>query len=174
MTTEFERFEEIAVRLGSGREVGTTRQVPVFVPDGSHQSALTDASIKYLAEQRGFSVLDLRAQSPEKAVSTFPLLWPELHEKWPDAEFERSTEQTRLLIAGGVEANDVFWRMLAGESLIYAGFSLPPSPQSPRCVVVPDCVAVVAIVCADNFRDYRLEYFGAACRFNTNQAPFGI
>ena len=174
MTTEFERFEEISARLGSGREVGTTRQIPVFVPEGAHQSALTDASIKYLSEQRGFSVLDLRVQSPEKAVASFSLIWPELSEKWPDTEFEQIAEQNRLLIAGGVGANDVFWRMLAGESLLYAGSSLPPSSLSPRCVVVPDNVALVAIVCLDNFRNYRLEYFGAACRFNTNQVPFDI
>lgn len=177
MKTEFEHFEEIALSVGRGREVGTTRQIPIFVPEGAHQGPLLDSSIAHLTARRGFSLLDLRGHSPEIAIAGFRLEWPELVDKWPDAEFSiiPPDGQDRLLIAGGPEPNHVFWRMLAGESLLFAGNSLPPSRAlSPRCIVVPDSASVVAIVTADHLAAYRLEYLGAVGRFNTNQVPFHV
>jgi hypothetical protein len=177
VSTEFERFEEIALSVGRGREVGTTRQVPIFVPEGPHQVGLFESSIAYLTAQRGFSLLDLRGQAPDLAVAGFQLHWPELVDKWPDAEFSFvvPAHQDRLLVAGGPEPHHVFWRMLAGESLLYAGHSLPPSRAlSPRCIVVPDSASVVAVVLANDLAAYRLEHFGAVGRFNTNQVPFHV
>lgn len=177
MKTEFEHFEEIAVRVGRGREIGSTRQVPMFVPEGAHQTALLASAIAHLTEGRGFSLLDLRSQSPELAVATLRLAWPELIDKWPNAEFSVSVldGQDRLLIVGGQESNDVFWRNLAGDSLLYAGRTLPPSRgMSPRCIVVPDSASVVAITQSDHLKSYRLDHFGAVGRFNTNQVPFHV
>lgn len=177
MSTEFEHFEAIAVSVGRGREVGTTRNVPVFVPEGAHQAPLIESAIAYLTEQRGFSLLDLRGQTPDVAVAGCQLHWPELVDKWPDAEFSFAPPEghNRLLVAGGSEPHQVFWRMLAGESLLYAGHSLPPSRAlSPRCMVVPDSASVVAIIAADSLTAYRIEHFGAVGRFNTNQVPFHV
>jgi len=83
VNTEFERFEQIATSTGSGRDVGTERQVPVFVPEGGHESALLDASIHYLTTQRGLWLLDLRDRPPDRAVAALGLQWPELQDKWP-------------------------------------------------------------------------------------------
>lgn len=177
MKTEFEHFEEIALSVGRGREVGTTRQVPVFVPEGTHQGPLLNSSITYLTAHRGFVLLDLRGHTPDLAVAGLRLHWPELVDKWPDAEFSivPPEGQDRLLVAGGLDPNHVFWRMLAGESLLYAGHSLPPSRAlSSRCIVVPDSASVVAIVSVDSLAGYRLEHFGAVGRFNTNQVPFHV
>lgn len=171
MNPEFEHFIAIAGSLGQGREQGSSRQVPLLILDGVQQEALLSNAVEYLTTTMGYALLDLRLQSPESAVEQLALPWRELTTGWPrgeDYQFTPPDSQRRLLVVGGADSNDVFWRMLSEESLLYAGFALPPTEPSPRCVVVPDSASVIAAATSDHAAGYRLfEYFGAAGRFGT-------
>jgi len=129
-----------------------------------------DDAVHHIASTMDYALLDLRTQSPQAALEHFALQWPELTAGWPREEDYTLTppdSERHLLVCGGPDSNDVFWRWLAGESLLYAGYALPLS-GSPRCVVVPDSASVIAAATSDHAAGYRLtEYFGAAGRFDT-------
>ncbi len=66
--------------MGTGRMMGTERQIPVFVPEGNYQDELFEKAIDYLSKG-GFILLDVRNISYETAISTLKLDWPTLVDK---------------------------------------------------------------------------------------------
>lgn len=176
--TEFEDFTEVAIKMGTGRMMGTERQLPVFVPEGNFQDVLFKNAIKYL-EGIGFRTMDVTSGAYEDAVESFPLTWPILLEKWQGSEeFEVEIEENenKLLIICGRESNRLFWKYLCEESLLYTGGALPPTKHlSPSCIVVPDLACVVTIIRHRHFYDnYPLEFFSPIGTFNSNTVPFNI
>jgi len=125
--TEFENFLRVTLRMGMGRMSGTKRQVPLFVPEGNHQSQLLEKAVTYL-KVSGFHVMDIRSKTYEDAVEAFSFEWPPLFDKWPYEEFSSvvKEDEKKLLIVCGKESHPRFWRYLCGDSLLYTGSALPP------------------------------------------------
>ncbi|MFH0812311.1 MAG: hypothetical protein V2A69_05670 [Pseudomonadota bacterium] len=163
--------------MGTGRMMGTERQIPVFVPEGNYQDELFEKAIDYLSKG-GFILLDVRNISYETAISTLKLDWPTLVDKWPRDKFKANIieSESRLLIVCGKENHPRFWKFLCGESLLYTGSVLPPIRDiSPRCFVIPDRASVAALIKHRDFYDnYPLEFFGPVGTFNSNTVPFTL
>jgi hypothetical protein len=140
--------------------------IPAFVPEGPNQDMVFDWMIGVLV-LRGFRVVDVRDGRYQSAIQSFPLNWPEVKEGLPPVIRPAPVrdDESMLLVVCGEVSDDVFWRRLCDDGILYAGAGLPIMPGDARCIMVPDQACVAAIIRDKHLAAYRMGYFGRVGRF---------
>ena len=105
--TGFDEFLDQALSAGTGRKPGGVRQVPAFVPGGSSEDSLLDATIQSLVRSR-FNIMDIRGpQGCDRALNSFTLEWPRFSERPLAEQYAIKAQEAQrllLIVCGGVMA----------------------------------------------------------------------